>query len=152
MAFGVGRRGGAGETRIGEALDVGAPGDAGAGELGCQVWPGGEALGAVFGDPEGVAADQRQVVGQGRVRDPEVVDGEGAAPGEVVEVGRLQAADDFVVLAVLEHDEEDVRGAHRQGGGDARLSGCGRGTGRAEAEQREEEREAETGGDRPRIG
>jgi hypothetical protein len=86
------------------------------------------------------------------VGDPEVVDGQGAALGEAVEVGGLGVADDFVELVVLEDDEEDVRGALGRGGGEARPGGRGGGAERGEAEQREEEREAETGGDRPRIG
>src|SRR5256712_354131 len=71
--------------------------------------------GAVTGDPKGAAGRQRGVVGQTRMGCREVVGGQAVRRREVVDEGRVGAANHRTVLVVLHHDHEDVRKG-REGG------------------------------------
>jgi len=67
------------------------------------------AFGAVRGDAQRIARQQRDVIGERGVCDRVVVGGERARPGEGVDVGSGGATDDFPKLAVLEDDHHEVR-------------------------------------------
>ena len=88
------------------SFHVGAPRDAGRGELRAQA-SGGERVPPVVADAPGASRGECEVVGQARVRDAVVVGCDRILRGEL---GGVAAGDRLGVAAVLHDDQEDVRG------------------------------------------
>ena len=108
MPLRVASRGGAGEARARETLRVGLPASARPLERIREVATGDRAIGAVAGDALCRAGDERQVVGQARMRERRVVRQRCVPPCEAVERWRRGVTEHGARRLVLEHDHHDA--------------------------------------------